>query len=127
MLCAIVERSMLTYMTFLIVVSAPAIVYSIIRRRMLKQRFGYKLFPAYLLCVALGFLTLEIIAIRLGWWVIFPKNTLGISVFRAPIEELLFFILIPQICLLVWAVLRVNKPWQNIRTMALHHIRKNNE
>lgn len=114
---------MFTYLAFLACISALALVYSAIHRRMLKRRFGYRLFPGYLLLVAVGFFIFEILAIRLGWWSINSDKTVGITVFGVPIEEALFYIVIPQICLFVWALLRIDHPMQNIKRMSAHHIK----
>lgn len=50
-----------------------------------------------------------------GWWWRFnPVYTLGILIGNLPIEEVLFFLIIPSSCLLIWVNLRVHTydQWQ---------------
>jgi lycopene cyclase domain-containing protein len=114
---------MFNYLAFIFIVSFPVITYSTIHRKMLKNRLSYRLFPVYLMILAIGFFVFEIVAISNNWWNFNESNILGIKLFGVPIEELLFFILIPQICLFLWSLIRVDNALQNFRDMSMHHIR----
>lgn len=113
-----------TYTLFLLVVSFPALAYAILHRRMLKRDFGYRLFPAFIVCQAGVFFILETLVLRAGWWGIFPEKTFGITLLGVPIEELVFFLLIPQVSLLVWALSRQTGSWARVKHLAGYHLRR---
>lgn len=57
----------------------------------------------------LPFLMWDIVGHHIGWWMFNSRNILGISAFGLPIEEVLFFYIIPFASLCVWVVLRPRK------------------
>lgn len=97
---------MYTYLLFIVVVSFPALAYAVIHRRFLKREYKYTLFPVYIWLLAAVLFSVEVVAMQAGWWQVFPSKTFGINVLGVPLEEFVFFLFIPQITLLVWALSR---------------------
>jgi lycopene cyclase domain-containing protein len=65
-----------------------------------------------LLVVLVPFLAWDLFAIANGHWTFDPDQTLGVVVFGAlPIEELLFFIVIPTAAVLTFEAVRGVKGW----------------
>jgi lycopene cyclase domain-containing protein len=63
-----------------------------------------------LLPVVVVFTTWDVLAIRAGHWAYDPRQTTGVRVGNVPIEELLFFLVIPTCSILAYeAVLAVRR------------------
>jgi lycopene cyclase domain-containing protein len=116
--------TMYTYLLFLLAVSFPAIGYAVIHRRYLRRDFGFRLFPAYIFWMALGFFAIEVLALKADWWGIYAGKTLGVALLGVPVEEFVFFLLIPQISLLVWALSRQPGSWKRAKYLSGHHLRQ---
>ena len=115
---------MYAYVLFLLLVSFPGIGYAVIHRQFLRREYSYRLFPAYIALMAVVLFAVEVAALQAGWWGIYPESTLGLPVFGVPIEEFMFFLLIPQISLLVWALSRQPGSWKRAKHFAGHHPRQ---
>jgi len=115
---------MCTYLLFMLVVSFPGLGYAIIHRRFLKREYSYRLFPVYIFVLAVLLFAVEIAAMHAGWWGIYVGKTFGVNLLGVPVEEFVFFLLIPQISLLVWALSRQPGSWKRAKYFAGHHLRQ---
>lgn len=65
-----------------------------------------------LLPVLVVFLTWDLLAIRAGHWDYDPEQVTGVSLGRLPLEELLFFLVIPICAVLTLEAVRAVKGWK---------------
>ena len=65
-----------------------------------------------LLPVLVVFVTWDVLAIRAGHWDYDPRQTTGISLGSLPLEELLFFVVIPICCVLALEAVRAVRGWR---------------
>ena len=65
-----------------------------------------------LLPVLVVFVTWDLLAIRAGHWDYDPTQTTGISVGSLPLEELLFFVVIPICAVLTLEAVRAVRGWK---------------
>ena len=65
--------------------------------------------PAILI-VAVAFILMDMLYTHLGVWGFNPDYNLGIRIFNLPLEEVLFFILIPYACVFLHEVLKLYFP-----------------
>jgi lycopene cyclase domain-containing protein len=62
--------------------------------------------------VAVGFLVWDYLAVRAGWWWFDTEYLIGVFIGTLPLEELLFFLVIPVCGLLTYeAVRRIRPDW----------------
>ena len=62
--------------------------------------------------VAVGFLVWDFLAVRAGWWWFDSHYLIGVFIGTLPLEELLFFLVIPICGLLTYeAVRRIRPAW----------------
>ena len=71
------------------------------------RRLGLTLFP-----VVAVFTLWDVLAIRAGHWVYYPRQTTGIRFGNVPLEELLFFLVVPTCSILSMEAVRVVRGWQ---------------
>jgi lycopene cyclase domain-containing protein len=60
-----------------------------------------------LLPVVLVFTTWDVLAIRAGHWAYDPRQTTGLRIGNVPIEELVFFVVVPTCSVLAFEAVRV--------------------
>ena len=65
-----------------------------------------------LLPVVVVFVTWDVLAIRAGHWDYDPAQVTGISLASLPLEELLFFVVIPICAILTLEAVRAVKGWR---------------
>lgn len=65
---------------------------------------------AALLPVASAFAGADWLAFRAGWWSVDPAQTLGAHLVGLPIEEALFFLVIPTCAVLTLEAVRARRP-----------------
>lgn len=64
-----------------------------------------------LLPVAVVFVTWDVLAVRAGHWDYDPEQVIGVSLGSLPLEELLFFAVIPICAILTLEAVRAVKGW----------------
>ena len=64
-----------------------------------------------LLPVLVVFTTWDVLAIRAGHWAYDPRQTTGLRLGNVPIEELLFFVVIPTCSILAFEAVRAVRRW----------------
>lgn len=64
-----------------------------------------------LLPVFVVFTTWDVLAIRAGHWAYDPRQTTGLHVGNVPVEELLFFLVIPTCAVLALEAVRAVRGW----------------
>ena len=63
------------------------------------------------LCVLVPFLAWDIWAVAEHWWAYDPRQVIGWQLWgRLPIEELLFFVVVPVCAVLTYEAVRVRRP-----------------
>lgn len=65
-----------------------------------------------LLPVAVVFVTWDLLAVRAGHWDYDPEQVTGLSAIGLPVEELLFFVVIPICAVLTLEAVRAVKGWK---------------
>lgn len=68
---------------------------------------------ATIAAVGVPFVILDWFAVGAGLWWFSPDHTLGVKVGRLPMEELLFFVVVPLCALLTHGVV-TNRPWRRV-------------
>ncbi len=71
-----------------------------------------------ILLVDLPFLSWDFLATKAGHWSFSDKFTTGVKVAALPIEEVLFFLAIPLVCLGVWQLFSTENHYKKIRYSA---------
>ena len=64
-----------------------------------------------LLPVLVVFVAWDVLAIRAGHWSYDPRQTIGLRLGNVPIEEILFFLVVPVCSVLALEAVRVVKGW----------------
>jgi len=97
--------------------------YTLIHRNFLKK-YRYHLFDPTVILAGIPFILFDIFAVSQGYWYFNGKYTTPLRIINLPAEEYLFFLLIPQSCLLLWVALKRYSGkctlWSDIR----HHFHK---
>lgn len=98
----------LIYLALLIFCILFPFIFTLIHKKWL-NKLGYYYINKSTIISAIPFILWDYFALYRGHWWFSEKFTIGISVFKLPIEEFIFFILIPQACLLIWVALNKYK------------------
>lgn len=88
-----------------------------------RMKSGLRLFQPSIFLAAIPFIIWDIIAVERNHWSFNPKYLTGITFFGLPLEEYLFFFLIPQACLLIWGILTVYPSKREIVQALTHHFK----
>jgi lycopene cyclase domain-containing protein len=72
-----------------------------------------------ILCVGVPFLIWDEFFTRLGIWGFNPKYLVGIYLGNLPLEEILFFLVVPYCCVFIHQVLKAYFPNTRLRSMSL--------
>lgn len=72
--------------------------------------------------VAVPFLVLDWFAVGAGLWWFSPDHTLGVKLGRLPVEELLFFVVVPLCALLTHGVVTA-RPWRRMPALLPARVR----
>ncbi len=97
--------------------------YGLIHRKLL-AKYKLKIINPTVLLAAVPFIGFDLFAIWRGYWQFNSKYITGIKVFNLPVEEILFFILIPQSCLLIWAGMKRYELFSQVKTDIIRHFNK---
>lgn len=97
--------------------------YSLVHRKLL-SKYSLKLFHPTIFIAAAPFIIFDIVAVLRRYWRFDAQYITGIKIINLPVEEYLFFILIPQSCLLIWIALKRYESFEQIKKDILHHFEK---
>lgn len=95
-------------------------LYILIHRKMLKTK-GLSLVNTSVFVSAIPFVILDIIANDHGWWKFSSEFIIGLRIANLPVEEYLFFLLIPQSLLLVWVFINNTHNIKEAKETLFHH------
>jgi lycopene cyclase domain-containing protein len=76
---------------------------------------------------AIPFILWDYIAISRSHWTYNPAYTIGWKIANIPIEEFLFFLLVPQSCLLIWVALTKYNSWKEFSKDLSYHLKTKNK
>ncbi|MBP9700369.1 lycopene cyclase domain-containing protein [Candidatus Woesebacteria bacterium] len=88
-----------------------------------RKKSGLRLFQPSIFIAALPFIGWDLLAVERGHWSFNPHYLSGISFLGLPLEEYLFFFLIPQACLLIWGILNVYPTKRELIDAITHHFK----
>ena len=72
-----------------------------------KKRFLFSMIIPFLI-----FVLIDIIAVKRNLWFFNDNFTVGFKIFNLPVEEILFFVVIPFSCLFLWETVKfLSKKW----------------
>jgi lycopene cyclase domain-containing protein len=94
------RMSQLTYLALMVLVAAPYLWKSRDRNLPLHRRQRSALLAMAL--VALPFVIWDVLATDAGHWRFSPEYTLQLRIVNLPLEEVLFFVVVPLTSILVW-------------------------
>ena len=87
--------------------AGPALVVFLHKKFLHNKNIRY-LYPSVVIS-AVPFIIWDMFATWRGHWSFNPRYVVGINVGNLPIEEYLFFLVVPQSCILLWAALTKHK------------------
>lgn len=70
-------------------------------------------------CVGVVFVTWDLVGARLGHWGYHPDRIVGVSVLGLPLEEYLFFLVVPLCGILAYEAVRITLPSVSARMRGL--------
>lgn len=108
------------YLGVLLACYSFPLVFSIIHRRILRKE-GVGLVNRTVWLAGLPFLVWDMWAVNTGRWSFNEEVITGIKIWNLPIEEVLFFALIPQSCLLLWAGMKKYKTFREVKADIQKH------
>jgi lycopene cyclase domain-containing protein len=83
----------------------------------LRQNLKSLFLAIFITCIPFWFW--DISAVILNHWSFNPKYITGLYIYNLPIEEVLFFVLIPFSCMAIWAEIRAFTTWKNFFDLLL--------
>jgi lycopene cyclase domain-containing protein len=95
-----------TYTAILLGSYLVPFIYMFTHRRFLIRDYKLYVLNPTVLIAALPFIIWDIYATAIGHWQFNPQYTLPHKFAGLPIEEYVFFLIIPQNCLLVWVAMK---------------------
>lgn len=98
-----------TYAAMLVFVVVATLPLEIVLRTRVYTRL--KRFGLTLLCVAPPFVVWDVLATRAGHWSFDLSQTLGAEVVGLPVEELLFFVVVPLASVMTLEAVRSVRGW----------------
>ena len=84
--------------------------------------WGLRLIQPSVILTAVPFLIWDWWAISSGQWSYNTRYVTGWYLGVAPVEEILFFLFIPQACLLIWVLMKKYPSAEALKEAAMHHI-----
>ncbi|WBQ08320.1 lycopene cyclase domain-containing protein [Kribbella sp. CA-293567] len=99
----------LTYVVMLVFVLVATLPLEVLLRTRVYAR-PYR-FGLVLLCAGLPFALWDFLAVRAGHWVFDESLTLGMSLASLPLEELLFFVVVPLASVMTLEAVRSVRGW----------------
>ena len=99
--------SYLLVLAFCLLATAPLEIWLHTRVYARWRRLGLTLLP-----VLAVFVTWDVLAIRAGHWTYDPRQTTGIALGDLPLEELLFFLVVPVCSILALEAVRAVRGWR---------------
>jgi lycopene cyclase domain-containing protein len=111
------------YLLVLFASSVIPFIYIISHQKFLRK-YHLFIFQPGIFIAAIPFILFDMIAVQRGYWEFNPKFITGIHIGNLPIEEYLFFILIPQSCLLIWVALKRYTSVDILKQDIIQHFKK---
>lgn len=111
------------YLILLLLCSVIPFLYSIIHRKLLSQ-YHLHVFQPTILIAAIPFVIFDIVAVLRGYWYFNFKYITGFHILNLPIEEYIFFLVIPQSSLLIWIALKRYTSFKIIKEDIMQHFEK---
>ncbi len=111
------------YLTILVLCYSGPVLVVFLHKLILKNKNIRYIYPSVFLS-AIPFIIWDILATWRGHWSFNPKYVLGVNIINLPIEEYLFFLFIPQGCVLLWAAMHKHEngefiSWDSIKKLII--------
>lgn len=113
------------YLLTLLLCFAFPFIFSILHRKFI-AKYHLQILQPSIFIAAIPFILFDIIAVERGYWKFNAKFITGIHIVNLPIEEYLFFLLIPQSALLIWIALKRYSSNHSVWDDIIQHFKKNN-
>jgi len=112
------------YLVILALCYAGPVLVVFLHKLLLKNKNIRYIYPSVCLS-AIPFITWDMFATWRGHWSFNPKYVVGIHLGNLPIEEYLFFLVVPQGCILLWAALTKHKDMKTFINKIFEVLSKN--
>lgn len=111
------------YLFILFASTVIPFIFILIHRKFLRN-YHLSIVQPSIFIAAIPFILFDMLAVQRGYWKFNPKFITGIHLGNLPIEEYVFFILIPQSCLLIWVALKRYTSFDILREDIIQHFKK---
>ncbi len=114
----------LYYLFFILLCCLFPVIYLVIHSNFRKKN-NINIIAPTVIWASVPYLIWDMVAKSDGQWQFNPRYISGVYFFNIPMEEVLFFIFIPQSCLFIWVILNKYPSWNDFRNFIFHHLKKN--
>jgi lycopene cyclase domain-containing protein len=90
---------------------------------MLSKR-SYRIINSTVFLAAIPFIFWDLYALNRSHWYFNLQNIIGIKILNLPLEEILFFFIIPQSSLLIWVALKKYNSFKELKKDIAHHFKR---
>ncbi|NTU46995.1 lycopene cyclase domain-containing protein [Candidatus Roizmanbacteria bacterium] len=97
------------------------LIFTLIHRKTVAKQENLKVLNPTVFLASIPFLIWDVLVTARGHWSFNPDYITGIKLANLPIEEVLFFLLIPQSCLLIWVAMNRYTSLNDLKKDILHH------
>lgn len=99
--------------------------FSLLHRKLL-LKYKLHIIQPTVFIASVPFILFDMAAVSRGYWRFNAHYITGFNFINLPIEELLFFILIPQSCLIIWIALKRYNSFEKFKEDIMHHFKHKN-